>query len=48
MLSRVDERFGSMTPQQPVMNKVLIPTKQRALADDFINEIIKYKPLASR
>ena len=27
MLSRVDERIGFMTPQQPVKNKVLIPTK---------------------
>jgi len=46
MLSRVDERIGSVTPQQPVKNKVLIPTKQSALDDDFINKIIKYKPLA--
>ena len=28
MLSRVDERIGFMTPQQPVKNKVLIPTKR--------------------
>ena len=37
ILSRVDERFGFMTPQQPInQNKVLIPTKQTlALGDDF-------------
>lgn len=41
MLSRVDERFGLKTPQQPVLNKVLIPAKQSALDDDFIN--LSYK-----
>jgi len=35
MLSRVDERTGLMTPQQPVIYKVLIPAKQRALDDDL-------------
>lgn len=37
MLSRVDERIGFMTPQQPILtNKVLIPTEQRmALNDDY-------------
>ena len=35
MLSRADERIGFMTPQQPVSNKVLIPTKRNALADDY-------------
>lgn len=29
MLSRVDERIGLMTPQQPAKSKVLTPTKQR-------------------
>ena len=35
MLSRVDERTGSITPQQPVIYKVLIPAKQSALNDDL-------------
>jgi hypothetical protein len=35
ILSRVDERTGFITPQQPVIYKVLIPAKQSALNDDL-------------
>jgi len=35
ILSRVNERTGSKTSQQPVLNKVLIPAKQSALDDDL-------------
>lgn len=38
MLSRVDERTGLITPQQPVIYKVLIPAKQSALSDDLNRE----------
>lgn len=37
MLSRVDERIGFMTPQQPVKNKVLKPTKYKSTLDDDLN-----------
>lgn len=38
MLSRVDERTGFITPQQPVTYKVLIPAEQSALSDDLNRE----------
>lgn len=45
MLSRVDERTGFITPQQPVIYKVLIPAKQSALSDD-LNKVNQKKDFA--
>lgn len=45
MLSRVDERTGFITPQQPVTYKVLIPAKQSALSDD-LNKVNQNKDFA--
>jgi hypothetical protein len=35
MLSRVDERIGFMTPQQPIKRKGAKTDKAKALSDDY-------------
>ena len=38
MLSRVDERIGLKTPQQPILRKGAKTDKAQALSDDYQNQ----------